>query len=245
MPLVESRTDRAGYSYTDEAYAIFPRYILDEAVLEQVETFDFDALPDVETLRAELVEIARTAGNQTAANDIQRRAAGEERAALVEAFAGCDLSKLSNDPMPYRRVLSTSEATRVREQAAVAWGVGDGVLYPMCERTHPSFVAFDLKYSDSKEFQADIMRFIAEQGVERVFEIREHGPSFESEPAAEDFAYNGAEGFWIPRSAEWIVYCSHEASITFGGSIAEMFRAPRYAGGLIGTQPGSWWKADG
>lgn len=243
-PIARAARSLVPYSYTDEAYALFPRYILDGAVLEQIGTIDFDALPDVETLRTQLVEAAKTAGVQSTSTDIAKRAVAEERAALAEAFASCDVSATSEEPMPYMRVLSLSEIARVREQMADAWGA-DTLLYPMRERTHPSLIAFDLKYSDEAALQAEIIQFISGRGMGRIFEIREYGASYELEPAREDFVYNGAEGFWTSKAGEWVIYCSHEASITFGGSIAEVFRVPRYEGGLIGTQPGSWWKAEG
>jgi len=50
-----------GYSYTDEAYASFPRYQMDRVILVAIETFDFDALPDLEALRAMLVDAAKRA----------------------------------------------------------------------------------------------------------------------------------------------------------------------------------------
>ena len=29
--------------------------------------------------------------------------------------------------------------------------------------------------------------------------------------------YNGAEGYWCSQDMDWIVYASHESSITIGG----------------------------
>lgn len=58
---------------------------------------------------------------------------------------------------------------------------------------------------------------IAERGVIRVLELREDGPGYELDLSESHFTYNGAEGCWTIGSIEWLVYASHESSITFGG----------------------------
>jgi len=37
------------------------------------------------------------------------------------------------------------------------------------------------------------------------------------ETQAAGFTYDGAEGFWTSEDMNWLVYASHESSITFGG----------------------------
>lgn len=57
---------------------------------------------------------------------------------------------------------------------------------------------------------------LVEHGVGRLFELREHGCGFEIPVELTGFTYNGAEGFWTNGAYDWLVYASHEASITFG-----------------------------
>ena len=243
--LARAAQARVPYSYTDEDYAIFPRYNLDQAVLEAVETFDPDLLPDVETLRTELVGAASSAGKWSSQNEVEKRAVADERDALADAFMRCDVSTLPADSMPYRRVLGALEKARTRQLLADTWGAAGGYWYPLGERTHPTLIAFDLEDADEVEIQARVVQFISDHGAGRVLEVREYGPSYELEPAPEDFAYNGAERFWTPKTGEWVVYCSHERSITFGGSITRAFDEDRFHRGLIGNQPGSRWSIGG
>lgn len=66
---------------------------------------------------------------------------------------------------------------------------------------------------------------LAERNVTRVWELREYGPEYELDAAVFEPAYNGAEGFWTSPTHDWIIYASHEASITVGGwMLAEVKR---------------------
>ena len=58
---------------------------------------------------------------------------------------------------------------------------------------------------------------IARTGVTRLLELREWGESAELDLEIASFLYNGAEGFWTTPDVAWMVYASHESSITFGG----------------------------
>ena len=50
-----------------------------------------------------------------------------------------------------------------------------------------------------------------------MWELREHGPSYEIELSEFDPSYTGAEGFWSSAELDWLLYASHESSITVGG----------------------------
>jgi hypothetical protein len=53
----------------------------------------------------------------------------------------------------------------------------------------------------------------------RIFELHEWGPSVVTDATEFEPLYNGAEGCWFDTSLSWIVYASHEASISFAGTI--------------------------
>ena len=54
-----------------------------------------------------------------------------------------------------------------------------------------------------------------------MWELREYGAEYECDVALFEPIYNGAEGYWSSPSLDWIVYASHESSITIGGWLAE------------------------
>ena len=58
---------------------------------------------------------------------------------------------------------------------------------------------------------------LEKQGISKLLELREFDDGFELEPAFAKFTYTGAEGFWTTAEMDWLIYASHESSITFGG----------------------------
>lgn len=242
-PLARAARDMIPYKYTDEAYATFPRYNLAQAVLEAIEAFDFDALPEVEELRKGLIEAAMTAGETSHQNQIASRAITAERQHLAEAFMRADASALPDDLLAYRRVLSAEEKSRVMKMMSDLWGVPDGYWYPLGEQTHPSLIAFDLSEANESVLQGRIGEFLSGRGIDRVLEIREYGACYEREPEQDDFIYNGAEGFWTSDGDDWILYCSHEGSITFGGALAQALKDAGIDQGRIGDPLTGRWRA--
>jgi len=216
--------ERTGYEYSDAAYSIFPRYIVDDAVLAAIETLDFDRLPPVGTLRPKLIEAALFAGSDStkpSGNSIHERAMTEEREALADLFSKATSASVANvEPLPYRRVLSQEEFATVCQRLAEVWGATGGYWYPLHSRTHPSLIAFELARIDRPRLEAALDGFLRAAGAARMFEIREWGESYLTEAAAHDFDYTGAEGFFTDPDFRWIVYCSHESTITLGGEIA-------------------------
>ncbi|MEL7128458.1 MAG: hypothetical protein AAGK23_02835 [Pseudomonadota bacterium] len=67
-----------------------------------------------------------------------------------------------------------------------------------------------------------INSFLSDLQIPRILELREFDESFEIDTEAVDFSYNGAEGYWFDKSMDWIVYCSHEQTVTMGGIIAAL-----------------------
>jgi len=50
-----------------------------------------------------------------------------------------------------------------------------------------------------------------------VWELREYGPEYTMDIELLDPIYNLAEGYWSSEQMDWIIYASHESSITVGG----------------------------
>ncbi len=179
-PLVAEDRDRAGYSYTDEAYGIFPRYNVDYAVLDAVERFDPDALPDLETLRTSLVESARIGATDLLnpiGNAIELQAMADERKYLARTFAEIKPRELLDEPkLYYRRILTAIEVDNIRERLRVTWGITSDYWFPLGEKTHPSLEAFDLQEIGEADLQIRIRQFLSSNRIGRISELREYGP---------------------------------------------------------------------
>jgi hypothetical protein len=242
--LAQAGRDRIDFGdYTDEALAIFPRYNVLQAVLDAVEALDADALPGFEELRSLLIGAAETASSDFTtpmANPIHQRAMAEERQTLSGIFRDVSVTELADvEPLPYRRTLRADEVQSSRSAIARAWGAPDGYWYPLGPKTRDSLVALEL-FGIEAALQGRIARFFADHGIERVIELREYGACYELEAGAEEVAYNGAEGFWTAPGSEWIIYCSHEGTITLGGTIAAEIGPEYRAAHYDPSQPPHW-----
>ena len=69
---------------------------------------------------------------------------------------------------------------------------------------------------DSESY-AKLSRILGDRGIARLFELREWGNGYELDLELASFTYTGAEGFWKSSDPSWMIYASHESSITFGG----------------------------
>ncbi len=139
---------------------------------------------------------------------------------------------------PYRRVLSQEELAQANDTLADRWGIATvGYWYPLSETPHPLTAKFPLvavsldanwhagpglETYDEKELYRKIRSFLDRRGVQSVFEIWEDGDCYLLSLPLAAFRYGGFEGFWFDETNDWLVYCSHEGSVTLAGAIAEI-----------------------
>jgi hypothetical protein len=63
-----------------------------------------------------------------------------------------------------------------------------------------------------------IRALLRSHDITRVISLCELGDSREEDLASATFYYgSGGEAFWFDDGMEWMIYASHESSITFGG----------------------------
>jgi hypothetical protein len=222
--LARAGRDRIDFGdYTDEAYAVFPRYNVLGAVLDSIEMLDPAALPSFEELRSLLIHAAVSASSDATpptANAIQENAVADERAILTKIFREVSVTEFANvEPLFYRRKLSADEVQSWRNTIGSVWGAPNGYWYPLGRKTHPSLVALELVGIEDT-IPERLRQFFADNAIARLIELREYEASYEIQADAAMIAYTGPEGFWTSPGSEWIIYCSHEGTITFGGTIA-------------------------
>lgn len=213
--------DRSGAEYTPEALGMFPRYNVLNAIRVEVERLDPHELEDIE----EMLDILLAAGG-TAEDDFTRKPIGEIAAAAMleerEAFCtylrnlGADQLKLV-ERLPYRRVLDDNEAKGIWAQLSDRWSIEPGYWFPLAESTVPDIVAFQDRFFEEAIGPDLIHHLLRDRGVSRVWELREYGPEYAMDIELLDPIYNGAEGYWSSEKLDWIIYASHESSVTVGG----------------------------
>lgn len=206
--------------YNRESYWIVPRSNVLAAILLDVEALDFDQLPRFDELGDLLVAAGQTARTDFTDGSAPAR---NERLLFVDAVRGAVAKgPPEQKALPYRRTLSAAEVDALWRKLHETWGFTRDYSYPLKPKAHPSLLAYDLSKIDYVALDRRIEAFFKDNEVRRVLELREFGRENYCLDAIEaDLSYNGAggEGYWTSEKGDWVVYCSHESTITLGGSI--------------------------
>jgi hypothetical protein len=99
-----------------------------------------------------------------------------------------------------------------------AWGVTGECWYPLTDIAKRDVLALQAPHFQRELVDSGKLRnLLAAHAVQRVFELREGGSAYELELADLEPRYTGDEGYWCSEAMDWIMYASHESSITVGG----------------------------
>jgi hypothetical protein len=217
---------RFGHGYTDKAYDTFPRYNVLDAILIDIERLDSDDLPALENLAELLILAGHTAQSvfiEKPSSPIESAAIADERQQFAAAIAELASGQIPDvSALPYRRVLSVTEVESLWLRVKARWGTDGSYFYPLAESTDPSLAAFD-ETAFNKQFPpASLQDILRAQGINRLFELREYGDNnYRLSIDIWEPYYDGAEGFWFTESLDWIMYVSHENTITTGGTLTD------------------------
>jgi hypothetical protein len=229
--IVRKRGDRQrdGYHYTPEALDTFPRYNVLNAIRVELERMEPTRLDDVENTRALLVLAGETAEDdftRQSISEIAARAMSEEREAFCSFISGATLPDLAEvEGLPHRRVLTAAESKSIWSRLRGRWQIPEGYWYPLAECKLSDVVAFKTRSFDEAFATERLRGNLAARGIERVWELREYGPEYEEAVAMFEPYYNGAEGYWSSGELDWIIYASHETSVTVGGWLLQDVKA--------------------
>lgn len=69
------------------------------------------------------------------------------------------------------------------------------------------------------------MDLLSSRGVTRIWELRDYGVEYCQDVLLFNPTYNGYEGYWTSDDLDWIVYASHEDSVTVGGWLLDRIKA--------------------
>lgn len=117
----------------------------------------------------------------------------------------------------HERIVPQSEADDLRGRLLSACGGSEGYWWPMSGERPPDAEAFQDYYFDHEFGYDSLRRVLSQHGVTRVFEFREDGKCYEVSTAGFEPRYTGLEGFWATSQFDWIIYASHESSVTVAG----------------------------
>jgi hypothetical protein len=81
----------------------------------------------------------------------------------------------------------------------------------------PDVVTFHTDWLDEMKVAA-VREVLIGHGVSRIWELREFGEwGCEQSFSVLEPVYTGEEGYWTSSSSDWLVYASHESSVTLAG----------------------------
>lgn len=218
--------DNESWTYSEEALATFPRYNVVDAILMEVERFVPHDFTTVQEAREVLILAGKTAESVFTKPPQEATAISSmnEERALFAAY----LAQLNEDHLltiqrlPFRRVLGEKECQHIWQQVDKRWQTGKGYWYPLIAGEAPSDVlAFQERYFDQEVGAGTLRSILVHRGITRLWQLREHGAAYEIDLELFEPYYTGAEGYWtsggLPPGDEWLIYASHESSITIAG----------------------------
>jgi len=225
---------KPGWDYSEEAYGVFPRYRIDKAIRIEVERLAPESSNSLEELRSQLFsacDVAEARLHTELKNEIALKALREESEdykTYIRILSEGDL--LSIAPLPFRRVVADRESKELWNQLKTTWGIGEGYWFPLREgQTPPNVLPFHVDYFKAINGLALLRDALGQRGISRVFELHEYGPDepdYEIELSIYEPAYRwGGEQYCTVAGMDWVVYASHESSITIGGDwLMEMLK---------------------
>ena len=221
-------TTGAQWTYTREAYDIFPRYQTLAAIQSEVERFVPANFRSLQEARSMLVLAGETAQSLfTKFTDTTAiTAEADERKEFACFLWEIDESRLAGQQrLPYRRVLGALEHETLHRALNGKWGKWYGG-YSDRKTSNSEVTTLHVAVMEYPEAYARLRSILGEHGVVNVLELREYSDGCEIPIESANFLYNGAEGFWTNDHLDWLVYASHESSITFGNPwLVEKMRA--------------------
>jgi hypothetical protein len=225
---------KPGRDYSQEAYGILPRYRFDKATMIEVERLLPHSNNSPEELRSQLIaasDIAESRLHAELNNEIARQALREELGGYktyTRALSEEDL--LSIAPLPSRGVLTTAERKGLWNQLRMTWDIGKGYWFPLKQGpAPPSSLSFHVEYIEAIGAPVRLRDALSRRGISRAFEVHEFGPH-EPDYAIELSIFDpacrwGGEQYCTAAGVDWVVFASHESSITIGGNwLTKMFK---------------------
>ncbi|MFL5734107.1 MAG: hypothetical protein ACJ78Q_13010 [Chloroflexia bacterium] len=123
-------------------------------------------------------------------------------------------------PVLYRHRMSETQRRSVRKKLAKRWDVAprSHTWFPLRgEPLPPDVLALQDAWFDNEVGAEKLREILLAHGITRIWEIHESllGPEYEFDPRLCNFW--GVETYWSSQELTWMVYKSHESSITFAG----------------------------
>ncbi len=116
------------------------------------------------------------------------------------------------------RSLNENERKQVWKRLQERWGVESSYWYPLRDTQMPSdVIAFEAEWFFSQISLEMLQGLLQTHEITRIWELREGGAVYEMDYQLLDPVYDGEEGYWTSQDMDWLLYVSHESSLTVAG----------------------------
>ena len=207
-------------------------------ICNEVERLDSDELEDLEDTRCLLLRAGRAAKETKPRPNIDKSltleyvqfnlkpstqvAIAQERAAFCAYVQTLSTSQLQSvQPLPYQRVLSATESEAMWLCLKKRWQILGNHWYPLSKCSLSNVVAFQESAFETFRSSVNLIDLLLSRGIRRIWELRECGIEYVQDVSLFDPVYSDFEGYWSSENLDWIVYASHEESVTVGGWLLE------------------------
>lgn len=191
------------------------------AVLRAVEGLDPLDFDSGQALRNELMEAVRTAASPFTdlKEPIALKAMADERRTMEIALASVsEVDLQAVQPFPRRRRLQDEDSRQIVSQLQDRWDADpSSYWYPLSVGRPADVEASQAPWVLHAIPLGSMRQMLRARNIDRVWEIRERGATWEIDLALFEPVYDGDERYWSAGSFDWIVYASHESSLTIGG----------------------------
>lgn len=115
--------------------------------------------------------------------------------------------------------LESSRAHSFKERIEIIWDITQHYWYPLYDCKRSDVLAFDSDYIEgSAEKIIDVRKILLNLNYESIYEMHEYRTVSIIQTNKLVLTLNdNLERFWFSEDMSWIIYASHEGSITFGG----------------------------
>jgi len=213
--------DPASGEYTEKGLATFPRYQVIDAIRVDLMRHSGRNFASLDEARALFVNASGAWSMFTETDEaISRKAMDEEREKFAEFVSRFSTDALYDfDLLTFKRTLTEEESERLRARMQQIWAVPvNGHWYPLSDTDCPDVEAFQREPFAQGVPNHALAGSFERHGVSRIYELWESSADFQIDVDLIDPGSAGFEEmFACSDDMGWVIYVSHEATITIGG----------------------------
>jgi hypothetical protein len=213
--------DPASREYTEKGLATFPRYQVIDTIRVELMRHTGRNFASLDEARELFVNASGAWSKFTETDEaIFRKAMDEEREKFAEFVSRFPTDALYDvDLLPFKRTLTEDESKGLRARLLQIWSVPEnGHWYPLSDTDCPDVMAFEREPFAKGMPNHALAGSLERHDVSRIYELWESSADFEVDV---NLIEPGSAGFdeliACSGDMDWIIYVSHESTITIGG----------------------------